>query len=120
MLQTPYEMITNANCPQPPEAIQLAEGAKNLWGTSSTGNTLLDVCTYNVRTLLGEDRLQKLLSQIGTLNWDILGLSETRMNGENLHILNGGHVLYTMGHETESLYGVGILVHRKLAGNIIN
>jgi len=59
------------------------------WVTSSIGNTLLDVSTYNVHTLLGEDRLQELLSQIGTLNWDMLGLWETRMKTENSRILNG-------------------------------
>jgi len=78
----------------------------------------LIICTYNVRTLLGEDRLGELINALEAIKWDILGLCETRMKGENFRILNNGHALYTIGHENQSIHGVGILVHKRLVGNI--
>jgi len=74
--------------------------------------------TYNVRTLLGEDRLRELINALEAIKWDILGLCETRMKGENFRILNNGHALYTIGHENPSIHGVGILVYKRLVGNI--
>jgi len=68
MPKTPHEKITNTNGPQSPAAIQLVEGAKNPWVSPSLGNTTLNICTYNVRTLLGEDRLVELMSQVDNMN----------------------------------------------------
>ena len=81
MPNTPHEMTTYTNGPQSPAAIELAEGAKNTWVPTSLGNTVLKVCTYNARTLLGEDRLAELMAQG-------IGLCETRIKGEHLRILN--------------------------------
>jgi len=110
VFQKPLMMIASTNGPQSPAAINLAEGAKNPWVTS-LGKTTLIICTYNVRTLLGEDRLIELVDALEAIKWDILGLCETRMKGENFRVLNNGHALYTIGHENESIHGVGILVH---------
>ena len=76
-------MITNTNGPQSPAGIQLVEGAKNPSVSPSLGNTTLNICTYNVRTLL-EDRLVELMLQVDNMNWDIIGVCETRMKRENL------------------------------------
>ena len=115
----PLMMITSTstNGPQSPAAINLAEGAKNPWVTS-LGKTTLNICTYNVRTLLGEDRLRELINALEAIKWDILGLCETRMKGENFRVPNNGHALFTIGHENQSIHGVGILVHKHLVGNI--
>jgi len=54
-----------------------AGGAKNLW--VRTGHQWnLNVGTYNVRTLLGEDRLIELEQELEEVKWDVIGLSEVR------------------------------------------
>jgi len=42
---------------------------------------------------------------VDLIKWDILGLTN-------------GHALYTIGHENESIHGVGILVHKHLVSSI--
>jgi len=65
--QKPLMMITGTNGPQSPTAINLAEGAKNPWVTS-LGKTTLNMCTYNVRTLLSEHRLTELIDALEAKN----------------------------------------------------
>ena len=115
---TPHEMSTNTNGPQSPAAVHSAEGAKNPWATSTLQN--LNICTYNVRTLLGEEKLEEMLNQLEGFNWDVMGLSETRIRGEQYKVLKSGHILFTKGHENKSTHGVGFLIHKSLAGNVIN
>jgi len=45
----------------------------------SLGNATLNICTRNVRALLGEDRLVELMAQVDNMNWDMIRLCETRM-----------------------------------------
>lgn len=70
---------------------QLAEDAKNPWVTPSLEYTTLKVCTYNVCTLLGEDRLTELIAKVENKNWDHIGLCERLIRGEHLSILHNGH-----------------------------
>ena len=100
MLKTLHEMTSQSSGPQFPAAIQLAEGAKNLWVTPSLGSRILNICTYN--TLVGEDKLEELLSQLVQFNWDIIGLSETRIKGTNYTTLKTGHVLFTVNTVSNS------------------
>ncbi|XP_041471252.1 craniofacial development protein 2-like [Lytechinus variegatus] len=96
-----------------------AEGAKNLWARTGSlkGVTL---CTYNVRSLLGEDRLYDLEKELGNITWDIVGLCEVRRRGEHLQQLKSGHLLYTRGKEESSIGGVGFLIHKTIASNVIS
>lgn len=58
------------------------EGAKNLWGKDNGCLNDVYLATYNVRTLLTEDRYQELESEVlNKIKWDIIGLSETRRRG---------------------------------------
>ena len=34
--------------------------------------------------------------------------------------MKSGHILFTKGHENKSTHGVGFLIHKSLAGNVIN
>ena len=83
-------MTSQRSGPQSPAAIQLAEGAKNLWITPRLGSRILNICAYNVRTLVGEAKVEELLSQLEQLNRDIIGLSETRIKGTNHTTLKTG------------------------------
>src|SRR5277367_227625 len=77
------------------------------------------VGTYNVRSLLGEDRLVELEEELKAIKWDIIGLSETRRHGENMQKLVSENILYTIGHANKSQAGVGYIVHKDMAGNVI-
>ena len=73
------------------DAIQL-----NLKGSctadGSRGSTaILNVCTYNVRTLRTEDDLGRLTDEAEQIKWDIVGLCETFRKGEVLSEIRAGY-----------------------------
>lgn len=45
-----------------------------------TKNKILNICTFNVRTLQSEDRILELENALTNVNWDIIGLAEVRRN----------------------------------------
>ena len=54
---------------------QKGEGAKNLW--VRTGHQWkLTVGTYNVRSLMRDNRLMELDTELENTQWDIIGISE--------------------------------------------
>ena len=106
-----------------------AGGAKNLWVPPGhlgsrpwTVNGLMKpvyIGTYNVRTLSSEQHVCSLLEELEGFKWDIIGLGETRRQGEKTLQLSTGHILHTVGREKAGQSGVGFLVNKELAGNII-
>ena len=51
----------------------------------SRGSTaILNVCTYNVRTLRTEDDPDRLIGEVEQIKWDIIGLCKTYRKGEGL------------------------------------
>lgn len=92
------------------------EGAKNPW--VRPGCHLL-VCTYNVQSLRTDERLKDLESELEKIKWDIVGLSEVRRQGEKCIRLQSGHILFYKGQEGISQWGVGLLINKRLADNII-
>ena len=73
-----------------------AEGAKNLW--VRTGHQWkLTVGTYNVRSLLNDDRLIELDTDLENTQWDIIGISEVRRKGTKLATLRNGNLFYHVG-----------------------
>ena len=96
-----------------------AEGAKNLW--SDPGHQLLmNLCSYNVRTLRTESDLLALLEELSFIKWDVVGLSEVRRLQEEQKKLSDGHVLYWKGKPLDSKQelGVGFLVNKRLEKNL--
>ena len=80
---------------------------------------VLYIGTYNVRSLLGEDRLIELEEELKNIKWSIIGLAETRRHGECITKLVSGNVLYTIGQDNKSQAGVGFLVHKDIAKNVM-
>ena len=96
---------------------QIAEGAKNLWvRTGHQWNMTLG--TYNVRSLKTDDRLMELEHELEHITWDIIGLSEVRRRGIGYMTLKSGHQFYHSGNDS-SQAGVGFLINKALAGNVI-
>ena len=85
-----------------------AEGAKNP-RTNLGRYLMMNLCTYNVRTLRTESDLLALLEEISFIKWDVIGLSEVRRLGTEQKILHEGHVLFWNGkpHNSKQESGVG-------------
>ena len=80
----------------------------------------MKVYTYNVRTLSEDHKLESLVEELENISWDIVGLSEVRREQEKLVELQGSHHLfYYRGKENGKSSGVGFLINREIAGNIV-
>ena len=83
----------------------------------SSDRTTLNICTYNTRTIndLNEYALHVMLEELKDVHWDIVGLSETKVKGTDIQILEeSGHHLFFSGNETSRSNGVGFLVKKSI------
>jgi len=78
------------------------------------------IATYNVRSLSTEEKLLELQEILEKVNWDVIGMSEVRRRGEEWISLRSGHILYHIGETDNSMGGVGFLINRKHAADIIS
>ena len=83
-------------------------------------NSVVNLCTYNVQTLYKE-RLDNFLCEIECINWDIIGLCETKLHNNIVIQVTCGHMLYNSGVDQgkKRTNGVGFLVHRKHVNTVI-
>ena len=63
-----------------------AEGAKNFWVRTGC-QWKLKICTYNARSLFSDDRLHELEDELDRINFDIVGICETRRKGEGCLVI---------------------------------
>eukprot|EP00794_Sanderia_malayensis_P008020 gene8020-8879_t len=103
--------------PPVPSSVK-AGGAKNLWVNSS--QKTINICTYNTRSLLSNERLLELETELETIKWDIVGLGEVRRRGEGLVELQSGTMFYYKGRDNDSNTGVGFLVNKNLKKKIVS
>lgn len=95
-----------------------AGGAKNLW--NKTGHHWnLDICTYNVLTLMDDERITELEEELSNIKWDVVGICETRRKGaEKMRLIDSGNVLFCQGHTDKSQAGVGFLINKNIADRV--
>lgn len=79
----------------------------------------LSVITYNARTLLAEENLIELQTELQKIKWDVVGLGEVRRRGEGLVTLKSGHSFYYAGEEDKSEGGVGFIINKRLKNQIL-
>ena len=82
-------------------------------GDGSRGSTaILNVFTYNVRTLQTEDDLDILIEEDDQIKWDITGLCESYRKGEGLSEIRG-YWLYEIGktEHNHDAKGLAFLIH---------
>ena len=82
------------------------------------GHTM-NICNYNTRTL-NDNNLDILLNEIENINWDIIGLSETKIPKTEVTTTNKDHLLFTSGNQIQKRNGTGFLVHKKLKDHVID
>ena len=80
------------------------------------GQTYLNICTYNTRTLRTEEVLETLLDELTDFKWDVIGLAETKREGQGIEELQGGAWLYNHGKtdEDKEATGIGFLLHPRI------
>ncbi|XP_046976516.1 uncharacterized protein LOC124542632 [Vanessa cardui] len=93
-------------------------GAKNHRATGGHHNRLT-LATYNGRTLRLDSHLAQLEVELGKIRWHILGLCEVRREGEDTVTLDSGHLMYFREGDQQSQGGVGFLVNKSLADNVV-
>ncbi|CAH2098271.1 unnamed protein product [Euphydryas editha] len=97
-----------------------AEGAKNLRVRFRCHpRQHLTLVTHNIHTLRCDKRIVKLEEEINRLQWDILGLSEVRREGEDTITLKSGNLFYYREGDQQSQGGVGFIVRTSLIGYIV-
>ena len=94
--------------------------AKNLWMKNKSCQKRINVCAYNIRSLVGEDRLTELENELKYIKWDIVGLSEVKRSGEELIELRNGSMFYYKGRDSDSNSGVGFIVNRSIKDKVIS
>lgn len=50
------------------------------------------ICTLNVRTLIGEDRLWEIENALHSMKWDVVGLCEVRRNNNSIEERKSGNI----------------------------
>ena len=103
----------------PPKVSKHCPSRSKSW-TLNNLNKAMKIYTYNVRTLSEDHRLESLLEELENINWDIVGLSEVRRQQEKLvELQDSHHLFYYRGKESEKSSGVGFLINREIAGNVV-
>ena len=74
--------------------------------------------TWNVRTRNGPGRVEILAIEADRLGLDVLGLSETRLEGQGERRLENGQLLLHSGGQNKAK-GVGILLSKRTAGSLL-
>ena len=77
------------------------------------------IATYNVRSLSSEERLLELEEELKEIKWDVIGLAETRRRGESIKKLESGNILFTKGKNDKCQSGVGFLINKTMANNVV-
>lgn len=71
------------------------------------------IATYNIRTMRLAEDLERLEQELHDIKWDILGICETRLQGEKAETLPSGHVILRNNGDA-STHGVAILVNKNV------
>jgi hypothetical protein len=79
----------------------------------------LTLATYNGRTLRLDSHLAQLEVELGKIRWHILGLCEVCKEGQDTITLESSHLMYFHERDQQSQGGVGFLVNKTLADNVV-
>nr|CDJ84528.1 Endonuclease exonuclease phosphatase domain containing protein [Haemonchus contortus] len=75
------------------------------------------ICTFNARTLASEACIEDLMMQARKINYDVIGLTETRRHRPLHAVFETGEELFLGTCDSRGVGGVGVLVNTHLAMN---
>ena len=61
----------------------------------------------------------ELEEELKEIKWNVIGLAETRRRGESIKKLESGNILFTKGKNDKCQSGVGFLINKALANNVV-
>lgn len=81
----------------------------------------MQIASVSVRTFLSNQKLTKLEEEIENIKWEITGLSEVQIKGEDQRTLKSGHnfSIYA-GQADASVGGTGFIIHREHTQQILD
>ena len=82
----------------------------------------LSICTYNTRTMSHQDDLDRLLDQLNDIDWNVVGLCETKKRGEGLTELPCGTWMFDVGKTEDRPHakGLAFLVNKSFKDFIVS
>ena len=82
----------------------------------------LSICTYNTRTMSHQDDLDRLLDQLNDIDWNVVGLCETKKRGEGLTELPCGSWMFDVGktEDRPDAKGLAFLVNKSFKDFIVS
>ena len=80
---------------------------------------ITSIGAWNVRTLNRNGKIEELTNELSRYKWDIVCLSENRLNGCAELTTNEGHKIYYSGREKHE-EGVGFIVRKKQINAVLN
>ena len=92
------------------------KGSSKAEGSKAAGkHATIHLCTYNVRTMKNDEKIESLLEELANFKWDVIGLSETKREGQGLVEIKGGSWLYNCGktENNKNAKGMGFLINGK-------
>ena len=82
-------------------------------------NAITTIGTWNVRTLRRYGKINELTNELERYQWNIIGLSETRLTGYSEILTEAGHTLYYSG-QSKHFEGVGFIIKKDFTKSIMN
>lgn len=77
---------------------------------------LFYILTYNIRSLVDKDRIIQLENYLKEIKWDILGLSEIKLYGQQIE--QNKDYIFLYNGERRGRNGVGFIIRAKYQSNI--
>ena len=75
---------------------------------------VLDICTYNVRTLRNNEHLDCFLNEVKDIKWDVIGLCETKLSNAFVEAVKSNHYITGLKENERRTNGVGFLIKKQL------
>lgn len=99
-----------------PKPSNLRENDKNI--NKYNNQNTINICTFNVRSLVHPTRQIELDDCLKKFKWDIIGLSEIKKEGQE--IMENDEYIFMFYGKTSGNNGVGFLVNKTLKTSIID
>ena len=86
--------------------------------TLKTRNHILNIGTWNVRTLNQLGKFENLIQEANAYKIDILGISETRLMDTGMNNVDDTYTFYNSGGDQHE-HGVGLLIKKSISKSLL-
>jgi len=93
---------------------------RNPWENNNNNYCKFNIGTWNVRTMLKPSKIEEISQQMINGKLDILGISETRWQGNGEYYIKNDLRIIHSGGEKRGSKGVAIILRGKWKNNVLN